>query len=128
MHVIIIFSFMSTYFGNLGNLFFFTKKYKKIVDEEIEEQHDDILCKFVKDGSGKIIGESLSIDNDVLIIKSKDRFLGVPLKHIQSLEDTLLVKGLIDLDKAYDLGENWLKSSYYHDGQKESKDKESTVI
>ncbi|MFO7677149.1 MAG: DUF5749 family beta-barrel protein [Thermoplasmatota archaeon] len=125
MYMIIIFLFMNTYFGNQ---FFFTKKNKKITDEETEEQHDDILCKFVKDGSGRIIGESLSIDNDVLIIKSKDRFLGVPLKHIHSLENTLLVKGLIDLDKAYELGETWLKNSFYNKEPEQSKDKENTGI
>jgi hypothetical protein len=95
-----------------GQLFFFRKKNNKIADDLLEEKQDAILCKFVQDGSGKIIGESLSIDNDLLIIKSKERFLAVPLRHIESMENTLLVKGLIDLDKAIEMGDQWLETRY----------------
>jgi len=67
----------------------------------------------VKDGSGRKIGESVSVDEDVLIIKSKERFLGVPLKHVEDEGKTLLVKGLVDLDKAYEMGERWRKNSFH---------------
>jgi len=64
------------------------------------------------DGAGKKLGESVSVNDDVLIIKSGSRFLGVPLKHVEPLEKTILVKGLIDFTKAYELGEKWRKESY----------------
>ncbi len=99
--------------GPIVSLFFFRKK---IDDAELKKAAESIesgmLCKFVLDGSGKKIGESVSIDNDVLIIKSGSQFLGVPLKHVESSEKTLLVRGLVDFTKAYELGEKWRKESY----------------
>ena len=99
-------------FENLGGVFFFNRRKDRTV-EETEDEHDNLLCKFVKDGSGRKIGESVSVDEDILIIKSKERFLGVPLKHVEDEGKTLLVKGLVDLDKAYEMGERWRKSSFH---------------
>jgi hypothetical protein len=36
----------------------------------------------------------------------------VPLKHIEATEKTLMVKGLVDFTKAYELGEKWRKESF----------------
>jgi len=80
--------------------------------KNIENIDPSIICKFVIDGTGKKIGESVSIDHDVLIIKSGSQFLGIPLKHIEPVEKTIMVKGLIDFTKAYELGEKWRKESY----------------
>ena len=99
-------------FESIGGVFFFNRRKDRAVEEEIDEEHDCFLCKFVTDGSGRKIGESVSIDDDVLIIKSKERFLGVPLKHVEDKGKTLLVKGLVDLDKAYEMGERWRKTSF----------------
>ena len=96
-----------------GGIFFFTKK--KVANEikkNIENVDPSMICKFVTDGTGKKIGESVSIDRDVLIIKSGSQFLGIPLKHIELAEKTIMVKGLIDFTKAYELGEKWRKESY----------------
>lgn len=76
-----------------------------------DEDSDQLLCRFVVDGAGKRIGESIGIDGDILIIKSNARFLGVPLKHIEEQDTTLLVKGLVDLKKACELGEQWQTNS-----------------
>jgi hypothetical protein len=97
----------------VGRIFFFNKK-KESTDmkKNIENIDPAIICKFVIDGTGKKIGESVSIDHDVLIIKSGSQFLGIPLKHIEPVEKTLMVKGLIDFTKAYELGEKWRKESY----------------
>jgi hypothetical protein len=100
-------------FENLGGIFFFNRRKDRTVEEETEEERDNLLCKFVKDGSGRKIGESVSVDEDILIIKSKERFLGVPLKHVEDEGKTLLVKGLVDLDKAYEMGERWRKNSFH---------------
>jgi len=97
------------YFG----IFLFTKKANKEVEEEKDEQiHNDLLCRFVTDASGKKIGESVSIDEDIIIIKSGSKFLGVPLKHIKETKKNIIVKGVFDFDKAYEMGEKWRKSSF----------------
>ena len=97
----------------VGGVFSFTKK-KETMEEKtsLDTMGSSMICKFVVDGTGKKLGESVTIDHDVLIIKSGSRFLGVPLKHVESMEKTLLVKGLIDFTKAYELGEKWRKDSY----------------
>ncbi|MBU1941060.1 MAG: hypothetical protein KKC68_04745 [Candidatus Thermoplasmatota archaeon] len=76
-------------------------------DQEKTAGSDELLCRFVVDGSGNNIGETIAFDKDIVIIKAGARFLGVPLKHIEDQETTILVKGLIDYQKAYELGEKW---------------------
>ena len=97
-------------FTNFG-VFLFNKKKNKEKEEENEHIDNTLLCRFVTDHSGKKIGESVSIDEDIIIIKSGSRFLGVPLKHIEEQEKNLIVKALIDFDKAYEMGEKWRKAS-----------------
>jgi len=94
--------------------FFFSRNKRKI-KEEIEEEENykaSLLCRFVLDGIGRKIGESVAIDEDLIIIKSKGKYLGVPLKHIEEEGKTLLVKGLVDQDKAEIMGEKWRRESY----------------
>ena len=102
--------------GVLSNLiiFFFSRnKNKKKEDIEEEENYKkNLTCRFVLDGTGKKIGESVAVDGDILIIKSGKKYLGVPLKHIEEEEKTLLVKGLVEQDKAEILGEKWRQESY----------------
>jgi hypothetical protein len=98
--------------GCSGGIFFFNKKNVKIDENETDHYYDNLLCRFVIDGTGKTIGESVTIDNDIMIIKAGGKFLGVPLKHVEEKGKTLLVKGLVDFDKAYELGEEWRKESF----------------
>lgn len=78
-----------------------------------QDESTSYLCRFVYEDNGKKIGESITIhDKDILIIKSKDSFLGIPLKHIDQKDKILTVKGLLDLDKALEMGECWRKKSY----------------
>lgn len=81
-------------------------------ENEAEDTYDNLLCRFIIDGSGRKIGESVAVDDDIMIIKTGKKFLGVPLKHIEEKGKTLLVKGLVDFDKAYELGEEWRKESF----------------
>ena len=116
-------SCLSEYIFGVFGVFIFIFNKKKVTIEQkknIENRDISMICKFVLDGSGKKIGESVSIENDILIIKSGFRFLGVPLKHVDSLEKTLLVKGLVDFTKAYELGEKWRKGSYREMNQHEA--------
>jgi hypothetical protein len=105
-------------------VFFFNKKKDIVAPKKAGEPVDSsMICKFVLDNSGKRIGESVSVADDILIIKSGSLFLGVPLKHVESEEKNLLVKGIFDFTKAYELGEKWRKESYremnHHDPSKE---------
>jgi len=106
-------------FESLGGIFFFTRKKSKKIEDEPDQEHNNLLCRFVTDGAGRKIGESVSLDEDILIIKSGDKFLGVPLKHIEEEGKTILVKGLVDFDKAYEMGEKWRKESFREINQKE---------
>jgi len=93
-------------------VYFFTRKKEPAEKKKLVDADPSLLCKFVVDGTGKRIGESVCVTDDVLIIKAGAQFLGVPLKHIEAGEKTLVVKGLIDFSKAYEMGEKWRKESY----------------
>jgi len=96
-----------------GNVFFFSKGRKKKDEEpEDEEYTDSLLCRFVVDGFGKKIGESVAVDDDVLIIKSGKKYLGIPLKHVEEKNKFLLVKGLVEKEKAELMGEKWKEESF----------------
>jgi len=107
--------------GTIGSVFFFSKnKRKKDIElEKMETYKNDLLCRFVLDGVGRKIGESVAIDNDILIIKSGIKYLGVPLIHIENAGKTLLVKGLIEQDKAELMGEKWRRESFKEINSKE---------
>jgi hypothetical protein len=98
----------------MSSIFFFSRrKQKKNNDvEEEDTRKATLLCRFVFDGAGKKIGESVSVDEDVLIIKSRNTYLGVPLKHIEVGDKSLIVKGLVDLSKAKEMGEKWREESF----------------
>ena len=88
-------------------LFFrLTKKRSK---EKKNHDFDDFLCRFVKDGKGKKIGESIAIDGDILIVKSGKNYMGIPLSHIMKNGKYLRIKGLTNFNKAEELGKKWLK-------------------
>lgn len=96
----------------ITGIFFFSGRKQKSVDTEEEFYKNGLICRFVLDGAGRKIGESVAVDKDILIIKSGKTYLGVPLKHIEEEEKTLLVKGLVDRDKAQELGERWRVDSF----------------
>lgn len=108
---------------SIGGMFFFSRKKHKKNDEAEEEEiyKNRLVCRFVLDGLGRKIGESVAVDEDILIIKSGSKYLGVPLKHIEEEEKTLLVKGLIDQDKAEEMGEEWRLKSFREIDQTEGK-------
>ncbi len=94
---------------NIGGMFFFSSKKRKKNDEVLDKEYDmsNLLCRFVLDGLGEKVGESVAIDGDIIVIKAGRKYLGVPLKHIEEEDKTLLVKGLVDQSKAEEMGENW---------------------
>jgi len=92
--------------------FFFRRNNDDFEEEDLDSKRNDLLCRFVFDGIGRRIGESISLDEDILIIKSGKKYLGVPIKHIEEKEKTLVVKGLVDFAKAEELGEQWREGSF----------------
>jgi len=92
-------------------LLFKGKKNKQ--NESDKDNENRLLCRFVLDGAGRKIGESIAIDDDIIIIKAGMKYLGVPLKHIEEEKKTLLVKGLVEQDKAEIMGEKWRRESFY---------------
>ena len=98
----------------VGIVYIFPRIRKKRNEEFEKEQtlKNSLLCRFVTDGAGKKVGESVGIDDDVIIIKSKTKYLGVPLKHIEEEGKTLLVKGLFDENNAEVMGEKWRKENF----------------
>jgi len=96
----------------LGGVFFFSRKKHRKNEEEETAKINGLLCRFVLDGLGRKIGESVAVEEDIVIIKSGSKYLGVPLKHIEEDEKTLLVKGLVDQDKAEEMGEKWRRDSF----------------
>ncbi len=105
---------MIVFLNKIGVLFLFSKNKKNIKEEskELEEFNNSIICKFVFDGADRKIGESIAVKDDILIIKSGNKYLGIPIKHIEIKEKTLLVKGLIEQDKAEKMGEKWKQESF----------------
>lgn len=99
---------------SVGGLFFISRRKLRENDEAEEgsSKRNSLLCRFVLDGLGRKIGESVAIDEDIVIIKSGSKYLGVPLKHIEEEGKTLLVKGLVDQDKACEMGEKWRRESF----------------
>lgn len=103
---------MVTILENVSGVFLFSRNKKKREEKEAEEEYkNNLLCRFVLDGAGKKIGESVAVNEDVIIVKSGKKYLGIPLKHIEVAEKTLLVKGLIEQDKAESMGEKWRQES-----------------
>jgi hypothetical protein len=99
---------------NIGGLFFFSniKLKKKDKFSDFEFQNNNLLCRFVLDGLGVKLGESIALNDDIIIIKNGKKYLGIPLKHVEDDGNKLIVKGLVDKKKAIEMGEKWLRFSF----------------
>ena len=65
------------------------------------------IARFVVDLQGKRIGESISIFEDMLIIKKGEKFHAIPFKHVEMRGDEIHVKGVVQWDKAEQLAKRW---------------------
>ncbi len=68
----------------------------------------DLICRFVlKDG--RIIGESIDVHENRLVIKSGEKFLGIPLEAIEKTEEDKIYVSEFDESDALKFGEKWLE-------------------
>lgn len=65
------------------------------------------LARFVVDSEGKKIGESISVFEDLLIIKKDDKFYAIPFKHVELKGEKIHIKGIVQWDKAEELARRW---------------------
>jgi len=65
------------------------------------------VARFVVDASGRRIGESISVFEDMLIIKKGNRFYAIPFKHVEMKGEEIHVKGIVQWDRAEKLAERW---------------------
>ena len=93
------------------NMLLLQNSSKKDISDTYEDD-SDLLARFVINSQGVKIGESIAVHHDILIVKDKNVFLGIPLKHVSFEGKKLLAKGLIDTTKAKKLGNTWKKKAY----------------
>lgn len=68
-----------------------------------------LVSRFVIDKEGNRIGETISLDDDLVIIKKQNKYLAIPLKHIEYSKENVRIRGIIEWDKAILMGEQWRK-------------------
>ena len=65
------------------------------------------LAKFIVNSEGKQIGESISVFEDLLIIRKDGKFFAIPFKHVDAKENEIHLKGVVQWDKAENLARRW---------------------
>ena len=68
-----------------------------------------LVSKFVVDKKGNRIGETISIEGDLVIIKKEKKYLAIPVKHIEESKDQVRIRGIVEWDNAIKMGEQWKK-------------------
>ncbi len=76
-------------------------------EKAAHEDAPDILCQFVFNGKGEKVGETIAFDGDLVIIKAKEKYYAVPLKHVETKDGRLTVMGVTDWTIAEQLAEKW---------------------
>jgi len=69
-----------------------------------------LLSRFVADKKGNRIGESISVYDDLLIIKKEGDYYAVPLKHVEMKDEEIHVKGVVQWEIARKMAEEWKKN------------------
>lgn len=70
-----------------------------------------LLVRFVKDAQGNAVGETVSADGDLIIIKQGSTYKAVPASHLEESGPNLVVRGVLDWTQAERLGAEWLARS-----------------
>ncbi|HDN50533.1 MAG TPA: hypothetical protein ENG06_02015 [Thermoplasmatales archaeon] len=75
------------------------------------------VAKFVVSPDGKRIGESISVFEDLLIIKKKETFYAIPFKHVELKNNEIHLKGIVQWDRAKSLARKWKHAQDGYRGQ-----------
>ncbi len=67
----------------------------------------DLICRFVRK-DGREIGESIDVFDGHLIIKSSERFFGIPLDSVKEDGEYLVITEF-DEENARNIGERWIE-------------------
>ncbi|KAA0012411.1 MAG: hypothetical protein FE041_03420 [Thermoplasmata archaeon] len=65
------------------------------------------VARFVVDAEGRRIGESISVFEDLLIIKKGEKYYAIPFKHVEMRGEEIHLKGVVQWDKAEELARRW---------------------
>jgi hypothetical protein len=74
-----------------------------------EEFRDEYLSRFVKDGGGSILGETIGFEGKDLILKKDDDFFRIPIRSVELEADFLRLIKDVNWKKAAKDGEKWRK-------------------
>ncbi len=69
-----------------------------------------LLARFVIDKEGRRIGESISVFEDLLIIKKGGEYYAIPLKHVNIDAGNIRIRGVIQWDRAKELAKRWIEN------------------
>ncbi len=69
----------------------------------------DLICRFVEK-DGEIIGESIDVFEGHLIVKRREKFIGVPLNVVELINDKIIVRDF-DEKRGEEVGEKWIEKT-----------------
>lgn len=78
-------------------------------DEEVENA--SLLSRFVLNAKGETVGETLSIDDEHVVLKKDGRFFVVSPEHVLAKDGMLIADANIDWDEAGRAGDAWRETS-----------------
>ncbi len=81
---------------------------KGVDKDEDEALKVDYLCKIVK-CQGKKIGESITVDEERLLVKNKNEILAIPLKKVVEVSEENIVVDKFNKREAKKTGKSWKK-------------------
>jgi len=84
---------------------FFRKKNQDSPKKESNLDAREYIGKFVKQ-NGFDIGESVALDNNRIVVKSKDNYMAIPHDKITANTDFIAVGGF-DMDESLKFGKEW---------------------
>jgi len=85
---------------------------KKRAEENVDydspsDFEDEILSRYLVDKKDNILGESIGIDGENLILKHKDKFYLIPRASVKLVGKKLVLKRKVDWVAALAKGEGW---------------------
>lgn len=74
---------------------------------EVEDPRDEYLSLFVLNRNDEVVGESIGVEGDKIIIKNQDKFYEIPLGSVEIEDKKLRLKANVNWKKAKKAGDKW---------------------